>query len=415
MSCSPLPRPTVPCASPSLGCRNRITSRLPRLPRVTIDDRRDALLQCVTDERWPIGTFALMSNSDILSNGEDMGIQTYFDRFHDRIKIGREDEAYKKARERDDSIKKDVKSAFKIEGYPVVADFIQGSLKTHTGIRPISGDYDIDRSLVIDEDAAPENPVTPKKKALHVLERRGFKNAKIKKPCVTADYASDNVHIDFIIYKRSGDQYYLAVGKGNSDEDNREWSGSDPLGLTDRINDDSSYDEDDAKDVLAQFRRLVRYLKRWRDVQFSKAVAAKVYSIGLTVMVKENLVWSFSPEGARQDLQALRKTVRATLDAGYFSEEETGRYRVRVDLPVKPWRDIFDGSSLNTGTQLYNKLKRLEEKLIEAECLSDENKQCEIMHDLFGDDFKVPDPPKGNKTEKARYSSAGKVTTSVGA
>ena len=40
------------------------------------------------------------------------------------------------------------------------------------------------------------------------------------------------------------------------------------------------------------------------------------------------------------------------------TEEETGRYRVRVHLPAQPWRDIFDGSSLNTGTQLYNKLKR---------------------------------------------------------
>ena len=345
-----------------------------------------------------------------------MGIQTHFDKFHDSIKLGRKDEAYKKARERDDSIKKDVKSAFKDEEYPVVDDFIQGSLKTHTGIKPISGDYDIDRALVIDDDTAPENPVTPKKKALDVLEDRGFKNAKIKKPCVTADYASDNVHIDFIIYKRLGNQYYLAVGKENSDENNRKWSDADPHGLTDWINDDSSYDEDDATDVLAQFRRLVRYLKRWRDKQFSKVVAPKVYSIGLTVMVKETFKWSFSPEGARQDLQALRKTVQAILDAAYFTEGETGRFRVRVDLPVGPWRDIFDGSSLDTGTQLYNKLKRLEEKLVEAEGLSDERKQCEILNELFGDAFEVPEPPKGSSTmEKAKYSSAGTVTASVGA
>ena len=84
---------------------------------------------------------------------------------------------------------------------------------------------------MIDADTAPENPVTPKKTALEVLENRGFKNAKIKKPCVTADYASDNVHIDLIIYKRSGEQHYLAVGKKNSDENNREWAIADPLGL----------------------------------------------------------------------------------------------------------------------------------------------------------------------------------------
>ena len=35
------------------------------------------------------------------------------------------------------------------------------------------------------------------------------------------------------------------------------------------------------------------------------------------------------------------------------------KYRVGVGLPAKPWRDIFDGSSLDTGTQLYNKLKHL--------------------------------------------------------
>ncbi len=343
-----------------------------------------------------------------------MGIQTHFDRFHDKIKLGRQDEAYKKARERDDSIKGDVKSAFRDAGYPVVEDFIQGSLKSHTGIKPIAGDdYDIDRALVIAAATAPDNPVTPKKTTLDVLEDRGFKNAKIKKPCVTADYASENVHIDFIIYKQSGNRYCLAVGKENSDEANREWSDTDPHGLTDWINNKDVYDEDDAEEILAQFRRLVRYLKRWRHVQFSKSVATKVYSIGLTVMVKESLDPSFSPEGARQDMQALRKTVRGILNATYFDEEREGRHRVRVDLPVDPWRDIFEGSSLDTGTQLYNKLHRLEERLLEAEGLTSEHDQCEILSGLFGADFEVPDPPKD--TEKARYSTAGSVTASVGA
>ena len=346
-----------------------------------------------------------------------MGIQTHFNKFYDEIKLSREDNAYKKARERDDSIKKEVKSAFNEAGYPIISDFIQGSLGTHTGVMPISGDYDIDRALVIEDDTAPQNPVTPKKTALDVLEARGFKNAKIKRPCVTADYASDNVHIDFIVYKRSGNQYHLAVGKENSDANNREWSPADPHGLTDWINDDSRYGtDDDAKRVLIQFRRLVQCLKRWRDEQFSPAVAAKVYSIGLTVMIKEQFVRSFSTEGARQDLQALIKTVGAILDAGYFHEEETGRYRVRVDLPVQPYRDIFHNSSLDTGTQLYNKLKRLRDKLVEAEKLSDEREQCQILNKLFGDDFKVPDPPKGSsKTEKALYSSAGIVRSSHGA
>ena len=345
-----------------------------------------------------------------------MGIQTHFDKFHDRIKLGRQDDAYKKARERDDSIKADVKTAFSEAGYPVVADFIQGSLKTHTGIVPISGDYDVDRALVIDEEKAPDNPVAPKKKTLEVLEDRGFKNAKIKKPCVTADYASDNVHIDFIVYKRSGEEYHLAVGKENSDENNREWSAADPLGLLDWIDDTSAYAEDEAQDVLAQFRRLVRYLKRWRDHQFSETAAAKVFSIGLTVMVKRELVPTFSTEGAREDLPALRATVDAILNAGYFGEKATGKYRVHVDLPVEPYRDIFHGSSLDTGTQFHNKLQHLTKKLAEAEALSDERKQCEILNKLFGDDFQVPDSSTGgSKAKRAIYAAPGVVRHSQGA
>lgn len=345
-----------------------------------------------------------------------MGIQTHFDKFHDKIKLGRGDDAYKKARDRDDSIKAEVRNAFADAGYPVIADFIQGSLKTNTGIVPISGDYDIDRALVVDEEDAPENPVTPKVTVLDVLESRGFKNAKIKKPCVTADYASDNVHIDFVVYKLSSDQHYLAVGKKNSDEDNREWSIADPRGLINWINDSSDYDEDDPHKVLTQYRRLVRYLKRWRDVQFSEAVAAKVFSIGLTVMLKREFVPKFSTEGAREDLTALRNTVKAILDASFFYQEWVGQYRVRVHLPVEPYRDIFDGSSLDTGTQLRNKLQRLERKLAEVEALSDVRKQCKILNELFGDDFEIPDPPSGgSKVNKAVYSSPGVVTHSQGA
>ena len=353
-------------------------------------------------------------NTQLRSKGGKMGIQTHFDKFHDKIKLGRKDDAYKKARERDDSISNDVKDAFKEAGYPVVAEFIQGSLATSTAVVPIDGDYDIDRALVIDADSASDNPVDPKIETLEVLESRGFKNAKIKKPCVTADYASDSVHIDFIIYKKSSEQHYLAVGKKNSDENNREWSKADPRGLIDWINDDTAYGED-ADEIRAQFQRLVRYLKRWRDCQFSESVAAKVYSIGLTVMAKKQLKWSFNTEGFRQDLIALRCTVSMMLDATYFCNEGNDQYRVSVSLPKEPWRDIFDGSSLDTGTQFRNKLQHLKDELIKVEDLTDERKQCEILNKLFGDNFVVPDPPKGeSQTSKAVYPTAGMVGTSQG-
>ena len=345
-----------------------------------------------------------------------MGAQTQLDKFHNKIKLGREDQAYKKARGRDDSITADIRAAFKDAGYPVTGDFIQGSLATATAIVPLSGDYDIDRGLEIDADTAPDNPVEPKLTVLEALEDRGFTNAKIKKPCVTADYASENLHIDFPIYKKNGSQHYLAVGKKNSDEHNRSWSNADPKGLIEWVNDRSMHWEL-AREKHHQFQRLVRYLKRWRDHKFTEAVAKKVFSIGLTVMAKQKLSPSFSSEGSRQNLLALRNTVNAILNGGYFSCAGNDKYRVCVNIPVEPWRDIFYGSSLDTGTQLRNKMTILRNKLDEAADMDDVVKQARVLQTCFGDDFEVPDSPKGDPgaTNKARYATAGTVGTSQGA
>ena len=133
-------------------------------------------------------------------------------------------------------------------------------------------------------------------------------------------------------------------------------------------------------------------------------------------MVKEQFSPSFSAEGFRQDLTALRYTIGAMLDAGYFAYQSPSRYSVSVSLPVEPWRDIFDGASVETGSQFRNKLQTLKDKLDEVAGMDDERKQCAVLNKLFGDDFKVPDPPsKSESTVKAVYPSAGAVGTSQGA
>ena len=47
-----------------------------------------------------------------------MGIQTHLDKFHERIKLGREDDAYKAARKRDYSINAEVSGQFTCWGEP---------------------------------------------------------------------------------------------------------------------------------------------------------------------------------------------------------------------------------------------------------------------------------------------------------
>jgi len=344
-----------------------------------------------------------------------MGIQSNFVKFHDKIKMTYESDDYSAAKLKDSSITTAVKEAFKTAGYPVIDNFIQGSFSTHTAIRSLIGDFDIDRAIVIDHDVAPENPVDPKNIVLDVLEKRGFSNARIKKPCVTADYKVEDLHIDFPIYKKSGSNYYLAVGKKGSDENNREWSNSDPKGLKDWIKDKSGYvGSADAK--LQQFNRVVRYLKRWRDYKCSSAVAEKVYSIGLTVMAKKHFQPSFDAEGKPCDATALRNTAKRILDSNHFVFQGSEQYKVEAFIPVAPHRDIFDGSSLDTGTQLRNKLTKLVEKMDTALAESDEKKQCGTFQWLFGDDFAVPETSNSGSSEaKAVFGTSGSVGTSQGA
>jgi len=341
-----------------------------------------------------------------------MSIQAKFIKFHDKIKISREDSEYKDAREKDDSILKTIKSTLKDEGYPVIEDFLQGSMSIGTGVKNPCEDFDIDRAIVIAFDGSPDDPIKVKKIVLKVLEDRGFKNAKIKKPCVTADYASKNLHIDIPVYREQYGEYELAVGKKNSSEGNREWSDSDPKGLKDWINDSSAY-LGSASKKLGQYKRIVRYLKRWRDNKFSTDVAKKVFSIGLTVMAKEQFSPSLDDSDKANDLVALRNTVDAMLSGGYFSYQGDDLYKVRVHLPKSPWRDIFDDSSLNTGTQFYNKLKSLRDKLDKAIDETDLVKQCKILNQVFGNDFEVPS--SSSNVKKAAYATAGASGTSQGA
>lgn len=341
-----------------------------------------------------------------------MGIQSRFNDFHDRIKLSRTDESYKKAREKDDSITTDILKAFKDKGYEVKTTILQGSLSTDTAVKHEVKDFDIDRAIIITKDSSPDDPVEPKLVIYDILGDRGFKNHKVKTPCVTADYAAENLHIDFTVYRESYGNYELAVGKTHSNAENKVWSSSDPIGLKDWIKDNSTYGNS-ADKKQQQFNRIVRYLKRWRDHQLSHNVAKKVFSIGLTVMAKQSFFPVFSDEGIASDLEALKNCVDSMLLNNYFTPQGDGKYSVSVMLPKSPYRDIFYGSSNDTGTQFKNKLETLKTKLSDALAETDEIEQCKILNKLFGADFEVPEATA--KATRTAFATAGSVGTSQGA
>ena len=237
----------------------------------------------------------------------------------------------------------------------------------------------------------------------------------MKKPCVTADYASENLHIDYPVYRKAGSTYELGIGKRGSSEAQRYWDPADPKGLINWVVDKSGYGGSaDAKAL--QFYRVARYLKRWRNETFSTDICRKIYSIGITVMAKQCFHPVMDDEGRPNDLTALKNTVSAMLTRGYFKNQGDDTYDVSVSLPVMPYRDIFHNNCKNTGTQFRNKLKSMERKLTDAIAEEDEKKQCEILKNLFVNDFPdCEDAKKADPSDKRRFATAGAVGTSQGA
>lgn len=362
-----------------------------------------------------------------------MAIQSHFNNFDKKIYLTSHSGGYKKAKDKDNSIFDEIKSAFINAGYPVIDTFMQGSFAVNTAINSLDGDFDIDRAIVISATTAPEDPLEPKKIILEVLQKRNFKDPRIKTPCVTADYQSINLHIDYTVYKKDSslftdDSYYLAVGKNGSSVENKEWSESDQKGLIHWIGSSDDYFLGPIA-KRKQLKRLIRYMKRWRDVNFSKEVGNKIFSIALTVMVKEQYKPDAFSIDVENDLKALQSTIHNILEAKYISAPMgTSNYRVSVKLPTKPYRDIFqhkvkgvrsNGSDLNIGTQFKNKLTSLNAELKKAINEVDETEQCVILNKIFGDDFIIPNNNNNNNNKStggiSLLSTAGASGTSQGA
>lgn len=341
-------------------------------------------------------------------------LQTKYINFKDNIALTRECDHYKKVREKDELITNKVSKAFRDEGYEVHSTFLQGSLATHTGIIPLDGDYDIDRAIAITKASSPDNPLEPKKIIKDVLKNHNFKEPKIKKPCVTADYINEPFHIDFPTYRiDSSSNYELAVGKEFSDENNRSWSPSDPIGLVEWITSEKNHQVPYitlTEEEKYQFYRLVRYMKRWRDERYSsKYERKKVYSVALTIMIKESFCPNIDDSGKADDHKALKDTLEIMINR-YFTRNSDGNYSIRVTLPVLPYNNIYQDKGEAVGKLLHPRLKNLLNTLKEVDTKDTLKAQCELLRKHFGNDF-----PESNNEIRDKGTKAGLVGVSDGA
>jgi len=349
-------------------------------------------------------------------------VQRQFEEFNGRIRLGRFDENQILRDKRDavrERLDEKLPGVFKRydEECPDYYYRNQGSYELDTGVVPLDGDFDIDQGIYfsVSSDTYPD-PVVLKLRVHEALDGH-TKEVKVRRPCVTVQYqkAGEPIyHVDMAVYSDGAEnddgKSRLAVGRENSAEENRRWEVSSPQALIDTIL--GRYLGNDRK----QFRRIVRYFKRWRSHNFPSDGNAGPLGIGLTVATYDDLNPEYSDLTAStpDDLLAMRNLVRAILGKFTTLYDWTlgkSRRRLKVLLPVEPWNDLFEQMTDTQMTRFEEKLERLRDALDTAAAAVDPHDAAKELKKVFGDDFPVPE----KKETAKRHAASAFVTSSSNA
>lgn len=346
----------------------------------------------------------LFSSNDKDKDTKMPAVQKQFENFHGAICLDNDDEKAKLREKRETLIK--ALNANLDDDVQSFENFNQGSYSMHTGVVPLDGNYDIDVGLIFDcEKNEYPDPVVLKKKVRDALDSN-FRTVVIRRPCVTVNYMSGgniDYHVDLAIYvKRDDGKLDLAKGKENSASEHRIWEVSDPKELTKRVC--GAFDN---SDHLAQYRRCIRYLKRWRHVQFQNGGAP--LSIALTVAALHWFHPSFGTSGKPIDLVAMLNWVKAMLDKFEyaFTNDDGLHQRLKVQLPVEPYGDLMAKLTKAQMIVFKEKLEALRDALAKAYDEELPEDACKHLTKQFGADFKVPDKAETAKVVKAAAISTG--------
>lgn len=321
-----------------------------------------------------------------------VNLQTEFIEFHDTIKLSFEDN--EELREKRDILLKKLRANI-TDDAPPYDYFNQGSYAMHTGVKPEEGDYDIDVGLRFDlERSDYPDPVTVKKWVYDALDGH-TKRVEIRRSCVTVTYQNDGeaeYHVDFACYADENDDLYIAKGKKNSSAQNRRWEQSDPVGLIDKMKTRFS-----DKDDRAQFRRIIRYMKKWKNKHFDVDGNGAPTGIALTTLAYEYFTPSYqvnqaTGKRAYDDFRALKnlaEEVERAFNYQYDIDTQTYHHVIHQELFVSPYNDLFEKMTLNQQDEFYDQICTLIKKLGEAEKKTKKSEACTIMTEILGNEFPI--------------------------
>lgn len=228
-----------------------------------------------------------------------------------------------------------------------------------------------------------------------------------REPCVTVFYVKAGeirYHVDLAIYAKDATGTYLARARESAPPDSRSWEPADPAALVNAVSKRFTDSEEQA-----QFRRTIRYLKRWKDHNFPSQGNEAPRVIALTACAYRwftpQLGWHPEHQARRpDDSVALLQLVDAIL--GRFD----GRRRVSASLPVPPGNDLFEKMSATQLATFHAKLDRLRTTLTNAQADPDPHTAANSLVKVFGEDFPVPAKPTTAQKRGPSYVSSAYAT-----
>ncbi len=337
-------------------------------------------------------------------------VQKHFEKFHDCIRLN-DTEDNSQLREKRDLLLDEIREYFwkksERDQKPMISFSArdQGSYAMGTGVKPLDGaDYDIDEALLFQISKNDYDPVTTKRWVFEALDKYP-RTVQYKKPCVRVQYHREGevaYHVDFACYADANldGNSYLSKGKPNSLSSDKIWEVASPMELKNLIN--NKFEGEDK----AQFKRIIRYLKRWKDSKIRNTENGKPTGIAITSLAYKGFSPviekdSFSGKIIKKDLEALIKLIKYIIGQFDFND------KITTYLPVPPHNDLFEKmkKSGNLTKKFKDRLIELEDALVTAQNESDPVEACKLLKKQFGDDFEVPD--KSSTGQKGRAAVVG--------
>jgi hypothetical protein len=315
-------------------------------------------------------------------------IQKQFEQFHDIIRT--DYEMNDTLREKRDIILCRIRTHLAEQKRAGFDELHQGSYKMKTGVVPIADlEYDIDVGLRF---SFTEDDYTAKEVRKWVFEAVDDHTEDVdeKGPCIRVTY-QDGYHVDLVCYAwwidDAGEEQFRLAHKTNG------WRLAQPAKLIEHVNEarEPFAGTEDNLTKTDQFRRCVRYLKRWNDVALPEEADAKPTGLAFVLLAIERLVPTYTWDGKLDDRLALERLARSAANTWG---------RIVAKKPTPEYEDMYGRLSDEEMDELKERFRVLAETLEVAGREPDPTKACELLQTVFGDNF--PGPPPEQTAEKTR-------------